>query len=47
MSMFHIEFYETYVLLHHFRKKTRKTPHREIERAKAERDDWIKRKELE
>lgn len=34
----------TYVLLHHFRKKTQKTPRREIERAKAERDDWIARK---
>lgn len=32
------------VLLHHFRKKTQKTPRREIERAKAERDDWIARK---
>lgn len=34
----------TFVLLHHFRKKTQKTPIREIERAKAERDDWISRK---
>ena len=34
----------TYVLLHHFRKKTQKTPRREIERAKAERDDWKTRK---
>lgn len=34
----------TYVLLHHFRKKTQKTPSREIEKAKAERDDWIARK---
>jgi phage-related protein len=34
----------TYVLLHHFRKKTQKTPRREIERARAERDDWIARK---
>ena len=33
----------TYVLLHHFRKKTQKTPKREIEKAKAERDDWILR----
>ena len=33
----------TYVLLHHFRKKTQKTPRREIEKAKAERDDWILR----
>lgn len=35
---------DTYVLLHHFRKKTKKTPQREIVKAKAERDDWIKRK---
>lgn len=28
---------DTYVLLHQFRKKTRKTPQREIEKAKAER----------
>lgn len=35
---------DTYVLLHLFRKKTQKTPHREIQRAKSERDDWIKRK---
>lgn len=34
----------TYVLLHHFRKKTRKTPRREIDKAKAKRDDWISRK---
>ena len=27
-----------------FRKKTQKTPRREIEKAKAERDDWISRK---
>lgn len=35
---------DTYVLLHHFRKKTQKTPPREIAKAKSERDDWIKRK---
>ena len=35
---------DTYVLLHHFRKKTQKTPQREIERAKAERLDWMNRK---
>ena len=35
---------ETFVLLHHFRKKTNKTPRREIDRAKAERNDWIYRK---
>ena len=34
----------TYVLLHQFRKKTQKTPRREIRKAKAERDDWIARK---
>lgn len=34
----------TFVLLHHFRKKTRKTPRREIEKAKTERNDWISRK---
>lgn len=36
---------DTYVLLHHFRKKTQKTPRREIEQAKAERDDYLTRKE--
>ena len=36
-----------YVLLHHFRKKSRKTPKREIIRAKAERDDYIRQKEEE
>ena len=35
---------DTYVLLHQFRKKTKKTPRREIEKAKSERDDWIARK---
>jgi len=35
---------DTFVLLHHFRKKTQKTPKREIEKAKSERDDWISRK---
>jgi len=34
-----------YVLLHHFRKKSQKTPKREITRAKAERDDYIRQKE--
>lgn len=34
----------TYVLLHHFRKKSKKTPKREIEKAKLERNDWISRK---
>ena len=36
---------DTFVLLHAFRKKTQKTPRRELERAKAERDDWLARKE--
>ncbi len=35
---------DTFVLLHQFRKKMQKTPPREIEKAKAERDDWIARK---
>lgn len=32
---------DAYVLLHHFRKKTQKTPPREIKQAKRERDDYI------
>ena len=36
---------DTFVLLHQFRKKTQKTPKREIDRAKAERDDYLARKE--
>ncbi|MBQ2664402.1 MAG: type II toxin-antitoxin system RelE/ParE family toxin [Clostridia bacterium] len=36
---------DTFVLLHHFRKKSQRTPRREIERAKAERSDYITRKE--
>lgn len=35
---------DTYVLLHQFRKKTQKTPRREIEKAIIERDDWKSRK---
>lgn len=35
----------TFVLLHSFRKKTQKTPLREIEKAKSERDDYLSRKE--
>lgn len=35
---------DTFVLLHHFRKKTQKTPKREIERAISEKNDWILRK---
>lgn len=33
----------SYVLLHHFMKKTRKTPAREIEKAKREMEDLIER----
>lgn len=36
---------DTFVLLHHFRKKNQKTPRREIEKAKNERIDYITRKE--
>lgn len=43
--LFFLKKQNTYVLLHHFRKKTKKTPLREIERAKHERNDWISRKE--
>lgn len=35
----------TFVLLHHFRKKSQKTPQIEIERAIAERDDYLSRTE--
>ena len=35
---------DTFVLLHQFRKKTQKTPPREIAKAMHERDDWISRK---
>ena len=38
---------DTFVLLHHFRKKSQKTPRRELEQAKAERDDYLCRKESE
>ena len=31
---------KNYILLHHFMKKTQKTPHREIEQAKANLADW-------
>lgn len=33
----------TFVLLHHFRKKSQKTPQREIEAAKRERDRFLSR----
>ena len=36
---------DTFVMLHHFRKTTQKTPRREIEKAKRERDDYIRRHE--
>lgn len=35
---------DTFVLLHHFRKKSQKTPKREIEKAEAERLDYLKQK---
>lgn len=35
----------SFVLLHSFRKRTNKTPRREIEKAKAERDDYLFQKE--
>lgn len=35
---------DVFVLLHHFRKKSQKTPRREIERAKSERDDYLRQK---
>jgi len=38
---------DTFVLLHHFRKKSQKTPKREIEKAKNERADYITRKEAD
>lgn len=34
-----------YILLHHFRKKSQKTSQLEIEKAKAERKDYLSRKE--
>ena len=36
---------DTYVLLHQFRKKSQKTPKREIEKSKAESNDYLRRKE--
>ena len=36
--------HKTFVLLHHFRKKTNKTPRREIEKAEAEKVDYLRRK---
>lgn len=36
--------HNNFVLLHSFRKKTQKTPRREIDKAKSERDDYLVRK---
>ncbi len=36
-----------FVLLHHFIKKTRKTPRNEIEKAKSEIEDYIRRHECD
>ena len=36
---------DTYVLLHHFRKKSQKTPRREIQRAVSAMHDYLSRKE--
>lgn len=33
-----------FILLHSFRKKSKKTPHREIEKAKSERNNYLLRK---
>ena len=38
---------DTYVLLHQFRKKSQKTPKLEIEKAKTERNDYLRRKETD
>ena len=35
---------DTFILLHHFRKKTQKTPRKEIAKAKSEKEDHISRK---
>lgn len=37
----------SFVLLHHFKKKTQKTPRREIEKAKRELEDFIERSSYE
>lgn len=34
----------TFVMLHHFHKKTQKTPKREIEQAKSNMEDFLRRK---
>lgn len=38
---------DTFILLHHFRKISQKTPRREIDKAKAERDHYLSKKEAE
>ena len=44
--VFYFYYWENHVVLpHHFRKNSQKTPKRELSRAKAERDDYIRRKE--
>ena len=35
----------SFVLLHHYRKQTQKTPHHEIEKATNEMNDYLSRKE--
>lgn len=37
----------TFVLLHQFRKKSQKTPKRELKKAKVKRDDYLTRKEAD
>ena len=34
---------DTFIMLHHFVKKTQKTPKREIEKAKRELEDYLRR----
>jgi len=34
---------DTYILLHHFHKKTQKTPQKEIDQAKRNLKDWLER----
>jgi len=36
---------DTFVLLHHFKKRSRKTPRKEIEQAKRNRNDFLERSE--
>ncbi len=37
---------QKFVLLHHFQKKTQKTPQYEIKKAKKERDDYLSRRDI-